>query len=385
MNNSQKAKNTVYIGIFALAMTQIGNVIGVAFSTGREVMTYFGNFGIYGYLGIIIAFSLLGIFSHISFTTARNMDKYTFDWLVSPHGWKPLRIFFLWFTLIGLFSSVSAMIAGTGSILQALFGVPYVVGAALMGIACAVTAFLKIEKLTDTLSIMVPIMVVLAIVICVICSISPVVNDSGWQSVSSDNSLLGNWFLSALIYFGFNVGPVRSLMAPMAKQIKDKKTSLIASVICSIVLMLVAACAMTAIVKNYSICSTEDLPTVTMAYYKHNIFGILYGVVAIIAIYSTCAAFLHIFKASFVNIPALKKSTAKLNLSLTLLVAVGFAVSFIGFSNFVDRVWAVLGYSAYIGIVIHIYNYFYYKKHPQNRETAVDNPELAVENPESEA
>ena len=368
---------TKYISVFALAMALVGNVIGVAFSTGREIMSYFGNFGVMGYVGIVIAFSALGVCAFMTWHTSRNMDRYTFEWIVSPRGWKPYRVFSLWFTLIGLFSSISAMIAGTGAILQALFGVPYVVGALFMVLACAATAVLPIKKFADMLGFMVPVMVVLAIVICVICAAYPVVSDSGFDSVKSENALIGGWFTSALIYFGFNVGPVRSMIAPMAKDIKDNKTITFGAIIMSLILIAVACCAMTAIVRNYSICSQEALPTVTMAFYKNSLAGILYGVVAIVAIYSTCATFVQIFKYSFAKIKPLGESKAKLNLSMLLLCLVAFGVSFIGFSNFVDKVWAVLGYVAYIGIAFAIYNFFYYRKHPQNKATAVDNVDLA--------
>ncbi|MBQ6398264.1 MAG: hypothetical protein IJI06_08985 [Oscillospiraceae bacterium] len=370
---------TKYIGIFALGLALVGNVIGVSFSTGREIMTYFGNFGIAGYIGIAIAFGALALSAYMSFCTSRNMDRYTFDWLVSPRGWKPWRIFSEWLTLIGLLSSISAMIAATGSILQALFGVPYLVGALFMVAACAATAILPMKKFADTLGFMVPVMVVLAIAICVICAISPVVSDSDFSSVSSSNKLIGNWFLASLIYVGYNIGPVRAMIAPMAKEIKNKKNAAVSAVIMFVILGAVAACAMTAIVRNYSICSEEALPTVTMAYYKNSVAGILYGVVAIVAIYSTCATFVQIFKYSFAKFKPLAESKTKLNLSMLLLTLVAFGLSFIGFSNIVDRVWAVLGYTGFLGIAFAIYNFFYYRKHPQNRETAVDNVELAPE------
>jgi len=373
----KKAKAAVTIGVFALAMTLIGNVIGVAFSTGREIMTYFADFGRIGLVGIVISFSLMFIFAPMSYATSRNMDKYTFDWIVTPLGWKPLRMFNLYFTLIGLFSSVSAMIAGTGSILEALFGVPYLVGALFMVAACIFTACFSLKRFSDTLSIMVPIMVVLAIVICVICAVWPNVEGNSWDSVSSSNILISNWLVSALVYFGINVGPVIQLVCPMSKDIKDKKTIRTAAVLSAVILMVVAGCVAIAIVRNYSISSEAVLPTITMAYVKSPIAGILYGVVAIIAIYSTCAAFLHIFKASFNNIKPLKDNPLRLNVTLTVLALVAFAASFIGFANFVDKVWAVLGYFAYIAIAGVTFNYFYYKKHPQNRLTAVDNAESA--------
>lgn len=374
-----KENKKTFIGVFTLAMALVGNVIGVSFSTGREVMTYFGNFGPWGYVGIVLAFGALALCAWMTWHTSRNMDKYTFEWIVSPRGWKPWRIFSIFFTLIGLYSSVSAMIAGTGSILEALFGVPYFVGALFMVVASCIIAFLSLKKFADTLGALVPVMVVLAIGICVICAFAPAVpNEAGFAAVHSENALIGGWFTSALIYIGYNIGPVRSMIAPMSKEIKDNKTISLAAVISAVLLIAVAACASTAIIRNYDICSTEALPTVTMAYYKSKVAGILYGAVAILAILSTMSAFLQIFKAAFsAYIKPLRESKTKLNLAILAITLLAFALSFVGFSTIVDKVWAVLGYLGFLGIAFAIYNFFYYRKHPQNAATAVDNVELA--------
>ena len=374
---SDTTKKVAYIGVFAFAMTLIGNVIGVGFSTGREVMTYFGNFGKAGIGGIFLSFGLCCLFAPIAYSTARNMDKYSFDWVITPLGWKPLRIFNLIFTLVGLSSSISAMIAGAGSILNALFNVPYLLASSLVALLCLLTVVMSLKRFSDLMGLMVPVMVVLAISICLVCAISPVTTEGGWDVVSSDNKLIGVWWTSALVYFGVNVGPIIQLVTPMSKSIRDKKTARLGALVCALALIAVAVCAMLAIVFNYPICFDQDLPTVTMGFYKAPIAGILYGAVALMAIYSTCTAFLFIFKSAFESMPVLKKDDKRIIMALVILVAACFGVSFIGYANFVDKVWAVLGYFGYIGIAGIIFNYFYYKKHPQNRETAVDHPELA--------
>lgn len=362
MSNAQK--KAAGIGVFALAMTIIGNVVGVGFSTGREIMTYFGNFGKSGIAGIVVSFALLAVFAPITYSTAKNMNCYSFDWVVTPLGWKPLRIFNTVFTLVGLSSSVSAMIAASGAILKALFQVPYLVGCLLMAAACLITVIFSLNKFSDVMSAMVPVMVVLAISICLICVIRPVTPDGGWDVVDSSSNMAKTWWLSALVYFGYNVGPIIQLVTPMTPSIKDSKTSIISSVLFYIALVAVAICAMLAIVFNYPICSSEALPTVTMGFYKAPIFGILYGVVAMIAIYSTCTAFLFIFKSVFAKSEKLRTSNKKMVLLLLVLVLACLGASFIGYSNFVDKVWTVLGYFGLIGVAGTVFNFFYYRKHP---------------------
>jgi len=379
MEENIKTNKVKYISMFSLAMTLVGCFIGVGSSTGREIMTYFGNFGKMGIVGIFISIGILvTLFTYMAFVTARNMGTTQFDYVSTPFGWKPLRIFCLYFSLIGLSSSICAMIAGSGAILSALFGVPYVVGAGLITLLCLFTVVLSLEKFANLMGGMITVMCVAAITICLVCIISPASEGGGgWDKVVSNSELIGNWFTSSLIYWGFAVGPQIQLIVSMSNKIKGKKTAATASIVCSVVLVIVAICVATAIVFNYDICSSAAMPTVTLGYAKFPVFGIIYGIVAMIAIYSTMTGFLFIFKEIFdKKIPALHKDSKKLVLVLFLLLAVCFGLSFIGYANFVDTIWAYLAFVGYIFKVGLIINFFYYRKHPKNLDTEVDNAEM---------
>ncbi|MDQ1206295.1 putative membrane protein YkvI [Microbacterium sp. SORGH_AS 862] len=118
------------LGALTLSLVMAGTMVGVAFSTGREVMTYFGEFGPAGIVGMILAFAAIGACIPIAVSVSRMMNATTFDWVVTPVGWRPLRMFNLALTIVSVFSSLSALLAAAaGTILQALFGLPLAVGA----------------------------------------------------------------------------------------------------------------------------------------------------------------------------------------------------------------------------------------------------------------
>ena len=204
------------IGFFAFAMVLVGEVIGVSFSTGREALTYFANFGAMSLLGMFLSYCLIFLFGYMAYVTARNMDKYTFDWIITPLGWKPLRYFNLVFALVFLINALSAMFAGTGAILQSVFKLPYLIGAGFMLVISLITVSLNTEKFAKIFKYMVPVMVALAIAVCIIVAVDPVVPGQSWASASSSNPLLKTWWLSAFVYFGLQTGPLAQTVIPLS-------------------------------------------------------------------------------------------------------------------------------------------------------------------------
>lgn len=356
---------------FALALSLAGGVIGPSFSTGREIVTYFGNFGLPGLLGIVIAFTTLGALAYMSFCTAGNMGKYSYEWQLSPRGWPPLRHFFKWFTAFGMFTAVSAMISAAGSIISLITGAPGYVGAIIMTAACLVSSCTNIRTLTVVMSLTVPALLLLSAAVCVFCIISPVSETAGWAEVSSGNGLIGTWFSSSLIYCGYNSGAIRALMPSFARYFSKKSSCVLAVVAFSAMLILSAGRHHARSCDDYSICRSSEMPVIAVAYARSPMLGTVYGIVALMAIYDTCAAALQIIRTGFAG-TSRPVTDRGLNRIMLLVCAGAFFMSFFGFSTFVDKVWALFGYAAVPGIGISIYNFVYYRRHPVNRDAKPD-------------
>lgn len=50
-----KVKQNQNVGIFKIAATYIGTIVGAGFASGQEVLQYFVSYGIVGVIGIIIS------------------------------------------------------------------------------------------------------------------------------------------------------------------------------------------------------------------------------------------------------------------------------------------------------------------------------------------
>ena len=118
------------------------------------------------------------------------------------------------------------------------------------------------------------------------------------------------------------------------------------------------------------------MPVIAVAYARSPLLGTVYGIVALMAIYDTCAAALQIIRTSF-TVMSQPVTGRRLKIIMLFICAGAFLMSFFGFSTFVDKVWALFGYASVPGIGISIYNFVYYWRHPVNVDAKTDT--LSVE------
>jgi len=99
-----KEKNEfVRITTLGIATALIGSMVGPGFSSGNELMQFFGNFGYIGVAGVLVCETLVAVTVIMAMRLAQKMDTPYFDKVVSPMGdgffSKLLRLFSMIVTL----------------------------------------------------------------------------------------------------------------------------------------------------------------------------------------------------------------------------------------------------------------------------------------------
>ena len=360
------------LSAFNLAAAYIGAIVGVSFSSGQELLTYFGNFGKAGMIGCAISFTLFALFGPICLFTARRLKRNRYDYVVTPFpekkGWNILRNWNLYVRMFFMFGAIASMAAGAANILSTRFGVPYYVGAVAMlaiGLFCAIGSQ---KKLVGSLSFATPLMVALGIILCTIAAIKPPVEVPGtYADVSSNNALIGSWVRSAFLYFGYNISLSISVLSPMAENARDDKACIGAGIITGIVNGGFALICVYALIRNYSISSVVDMPTIEIAFKMSPIAGYCYSIVALLAIFTTLVGILSVFKTRLGDMPWLNNEKTKwLNIQtfVIFLAVLSYALSFVGFKKLTNYFFPFSGYCAITFVVGLLFNFFWSLKHP---------------------
>src|SRR5690606_31121380 len=113
--------------ILLVAATYIGTVIGAGFATGKEIVTFFSNFGALGTIGIIVSCYLLTYFGTKIMLISAQIEAYSYkefnEYLFGKAWGKLINIIIF----VIVMSVTSVMLSGAGAVFHELIGVPYFV------------------------------------------------------------------------------------------------------------------------------------------------------------------------------------------------------------------------------------------------------------------
>ena len=202
-----------------LAGAYIGIIIGAGFASGQEVLQFFTSFGIYSVLGIVVAtalFAFLGMqVTELGSSLQTRSHKSIIDHLCGRHLGRVVDVIITFF----LFGVTVIMIAGSGSIFEEQFGIPSIVGAAIMTILTIGTLLLKVDKIMSIISAVTPFLFIIMIVIAGYSFFTSNLSFSEIiASSSKETAATGNWLMGSLLYVSYNMTAGIAMLAVMEAQ-----------------------------------------------------------------------------------------------------------------------------------------------------------------------
>lgn len=105
-----------------IAFTYIGAVVGAGFASGQEILKFFGNFGIWGVIGALLAGTLLAYFGYQIVTVASNLNQESYEqYLMFLFGPSRAKIIDCMISLF-LLSGLAVMLVAGGSLFNQIWG-----------------------------------------------------------------------------------------------------------------------------------------------------------------------------------------------------------------------------------------------------------------------
>lgn len=205
------------------AMVLIGTFIGAGFASGQEVLQYFGVFGKYGVLGVVISCFLIGLFTYC---TADNIE-----YLGEKEYIDRICMFGCVNWLLNLYMLVmfATMITAFGECLNQVFGFPKIYGVILIDAVTIIILYFGANGVVKLNGVATPL---------IIAGIIFAFAANNTVSVFSYN----NFASSAVIYASYNVITLPFVMVGMRDMLKSKKGMLGCSVIFSGTIFILALC-----------------------------------------------------------------------------------------------------------------------------------------------
>ncbi|MDY3078970.1 MAG: hypothetical protein SOR56_01950 [Oscillospiraceae bacterium] len=353
------------IGALNLGLTFAGCFLGAGYVSGQELWQFFGSFGKSGIIGLLLAMLLLLVVGIMmvwlgGMTQTEEIDKLVVCWNIPL-----LRGAVMLLELLFLFGVGTIMSAGVGALLNQLIGLPQWIGSALFAAAIALVSLAGFSGLVSVFSATVPILAIATLGF----GIWSIVSHGGIsfpEAKAADGSaLLTAWPVSAAAFACYNLFGNVAVITPMGRLVKSRATAAGGIAVGAALLLIIAVSVLVSVGAQPSVVSAE-LPMLALASSMGSVFGYIYGLLLLLAMFGTAlsalVAFMSMLGAKF------KRVGEKRGLSTAVCVACMFAGSLFGFGDLIGIVYPIFGYCSSIFIVLMAVHFFKLK-----RESRVSN------------
>jgi len=312
----------------------IGMVVGAGFASGREITDYFLVYGNIWTIGILLSGILFFIYATAVTNIINEKRINSFhDYLYLIMGKKSA---FFTELVSGLFFCMMffAMVSAAGSAAREILSINFWLGVFIMIAACAAVLAMGITAIENISIVIVPLLVV---------GIALIGAKSG--AANSIEGGRGSVILSSVIYVSYNTMTAASVIAEEEKG-TSKLDGIIMGLLCGVSMAFMGYFIGKTILYSGKNALIAELPFAAAAKSIGGAYNITYGLVFIIAVYTTAVCN---------GMAAIRCISDRLKVSsrtaIYLLVVSAILFSFVSFSDFVSKIYPVFGVAGILQLI----------------------------------
>lgn len=320
--------------IFKVSFVIIGTMIGAGFASGQEIYLFFNHYGKIGILGIIISCTLTALIIYSTFKILIKKHIHTHSELLENLN-KNKKINNIIEIMIKSFLAVSffIMVAGFSAYFKQEFKIPTYISAIVMAVLCYITFMNDTKGIVSINTVLIPFLTIFIFYLGIKnlpFTINNIQNDT--TSVFS----LG-WIISSILYASYNSILLIPILIEMSDYMNTKCKIKKTSIMCGIILAILGICLFGLLLRGDISIVKMELPLMQVVKQFGNIYKLIYGVVIIIAIFTSAIAAGYGFLK---NITTDKKKYKK---NAILICLISIIIAPLGFSNLVSFLYPIFG------------------------------------------
>lgn len=339
------------IGACRLAWIFAGSILGAGLVSGQELLQFFGRFGIWGGIGLVLSVFLLMLLGIIVMSIAAERKTSEMDKIIFSGNSRLLSGIIGVLQIIFLLGLITVMTAGTGELMNQLTGIPAWAACIVMTIIISLIALAGLDGVSSVFSVCVPLIAVAAVIFAVI-SVFCFHGDGMFEF--HDNKFLPNWIVSSVIYTSYNIFASLGVLTPCGVKIENRKTLYKGAMLGAAILLIISGCIFAAIAK-YPEAAKSGLPMLSLANAISPVLGYIYGLLLLCGLLGTSIS--SLVAADTYMSAKFKFLSKHRGLFIIAAAALTFTASLFGFGNLIGTVYPVFGYVNIIFIVFMIINF----------------------------
>lgn len=354
-----------------IAGVYVGTIIGAGYASGQEILQFFTGYGWWGILGSIVTMVLYPVLGYYLVVLGRRVQAWSHKSVIYHICGKYLGSVIDILLAFFLFGVGVIMVAGAGSLVQQQFGIPPVVGYALMTVLVILALLLSLRRVLDVISSLAPFAFVLILALAGYAVFTADTAGVDLEAVAATQEQLAspNWLLSAFLHVSFNVAITVSILAIIGATERNYKAAKRGVVLGGILLGAIALIINLALYLNIEDLVGTDMPMLIIATEIHPGIGVAMSLILLAMIFNTAVPTLYTFTARFFTV-----ETRSFRIAGIVVGIAAFGLGFIGFTELVGTVYPLLGYVGFVIFICMAINLIRTKRNPAAiQEFAVKN------------
>ncbi|WP_449540482.1 YkvI family membrane protein [Ferdinandcohnia sp. Marseille-Q9671] len=328
---------------FQIGAVYVGTIVGAGFATGREIVEFFTQYGVFGLAGIGVSgflFIWLGtrimiIANRIQADSYKEFNEYLFG--------KKIGFIVNILMLLVLIGVTSVMLSGAGAVFQEQLGLSYQLGIFVtIGLSIFVLTY-GVKGLFGVNMFVVPIMIFFSVVLAVEVMFTDETNIFYMTDTSTESY---RWLISPFLYAAFNLTMAMPVLVPLAKEMQDEKVLrwggfIGGGALCLILLTSHISLSALPNVENFEIPMAEVMKSYMPAFYWLYIL-VIYG---------------EIFTSVIGNLFGLERQiTNVIQVRSVIIIAgilsIAYVISQLGYGSLISFLYPLYGYMSLILLVL---------------------------------
>ncbi len=326
--------------VLQLASAFIGVIVGAGFASGQEILQYFTSFGLLGTVGAVVSTALFAYLGMVLMQVGSRMKTVSHRDAIYEISGKRIGTVIDYIIIFTLFGVGVVMIAGAGSNLSQQFGFPYFVGTTVLTLLILLSGLVNVGRFVAIIGSITPF---LALIFIMLAIYSIFTQDSTYASLNTtalaQPTTLPNWFVSSVNYVSFNLAVGASMALVMGGAERNEKIAKWGGFAGGLGIGILIMLSHLAIFSKIDSVEGYDMPMLQLANELSPVLGFIMSIVLFGMIFSTGASMFFSFSARFFEV-----GTSKFKSFLLITLVVGYALSYIGFTDLVGKFYPLIGY-----------------------------------------
>lgn len=326
--------------VFRIAGAFVGVLVGAGFASGREILFFFVNFGLWGLAGtllsaavfVFLGMALAGMGSRLRATSHKALVYAIcgprLGWLVDG-----LITFFM-------FAVTVVMLAGAGALLEQQFGLSAALGSAAVTALVIAVVCMDIRRVITLIGAVTPLLVLVSLTVAGYAVATRTADLQTLDDLAATQTAGARyWWLGALLYVSYNIVAGVPILAIMGGAVASERKATWGGVLGGILLgglMLVIGMAL---LSRLDSVAGASMPMLLLVEEVSPMLSLVVAAVILGMILNTAVGTLYSFSARF--LPA---GTVSFRLGSVIFGLVAYGCSLFGFVNLVGMVYPFFGY-----------------------------------------